>query len=145
MFTPSRRRENERLHKLTHDALQVVMHTAWVFIEHPQNSQIWHSGTSPNQGIPNQVPWLGLLSLFQIWEFCRYSLNTLKYPKVGTWYFFLCKDTIKEPVVDFNKSRILQAVSAFGEPSWMSCSSGFLYARRSKYVRNSFSSHSAYV
>ena len=27
----------------------------------------------PNQGIPNHVPWLGLVSLFQIWDFCGYS------------------------------------------------------------------------
>ena len=45
--------------------------------------------TGPNQGIPNQVPWLGLVSLFQIWDFCGYSLNTLKYPKMGICYFFL--------------------------------------------------------
>ena len=44
---------------------------------------------SPNQGIPNQVPWLGLVSLFQIWDFYGYSLNTLKYPKMGIRYFFL--------------------------------------------------------
>ena len=25
-----------------------------------KKSQIWQSETSPNQGIPNQVPWLGL-------------------------------------------------------------------------------------
>ena len=43
-----------------------------------------------NQGIPNQVPWLGLVSFFQIWGFCGYSLNTLKYPKMGICYFFLC-------------------------------------------------------
>ena len=40
-----------------------------------KKSQIWQSETSPNQGIPNQVPWLGLVSLFQIWDFCGYSLN----------------------------------------------------------------------
>ena len=45
--------------------------------------------TSPNQVIPNQVPWLGLVSLFKIWNFCRYSLNSLKYPKMGIGYFFL--------------------------------------------------------
>ena len=32
-----------------------------VFKEYPQKSQIWQSETSPNQGIPNQVPWLGLV------------------------------------------------------------------------------------
>ena len=47
----------------------------------------WQSETSPNEGIPNQVPWLGLVSLFQIWDFCGYSLNTLKYPKMGIGYF----------------------------------------------------------
>jgi len=46
--------------------------------------------TIPNQGIPNQVPCLGLVSLFQIWDYCGYSLNTLKYPKMGIRYFFLC-------------------------------------------------------
>ena len=56
----------------------------------PINPQIWQSETSPNQGIPNQVPWLGLVSLCQIWDFCGYSLNTLKYPKMGIRYFFLC-------------------------------------------------------
>ena len=34
-----------------------------------------------NQGIPNQVPWLGLVSLFQIWDFCGYSLKL--YPKIS--------------------------------------------------------------
>ena len=34
----------------------------------------------------------GLVSLFQIWDFCGYSLNTPKYPKMGIiCYFFLCK------------------------------------------------------
>ena len=27
------------------------------------------------------IPWLGLVSLCQIWDFFGYSLNTLKYPK----------------------------------------------------------------
>ena len=62
---------------------------ALVFKEYPQKSQIWQSETSPKQGIPNQVPWLGLVSLFQIWDFCGCSLNTLKYPKMGICYFFL--------------------------------------------------------
>ena len=60
-----------------------------VFKEYPKKSQIWQSETSPNQGIPNQVPWLGLVSLFQIWDFCGYSLNTPKNPKMGICYFFL--------------------------------------------------------
>ena len=58
-----------------------------IFKEYPQKSQIWQSETSPNQGIPNQVPWLGLVSLFQIWDFCGFFLNTLKYPKMGICYF----------------------------------------------------------
>ena len=60
-----------------------------VFKEYPQKSQIWESETNPNQGIPNQVPKLGFVSLSQIWDFCGYSLNTLKYPKLGIRYFFL--------------------------------------------------------
>ena len=54
-----------------------------VFKEYPQKSQIWKSEINPNQEISNQVPWLGLVSLFQIWDFCGYSLNTIKYPKMG--------------------------------------------------------------
>ena len=34
------------------------------------------------------IPWLGLVSLCQIWDFYGYSLNTLKYPKMGIRYFF---------------------------------------------------------
>ena len=52
-----------------------------VFKEYLYKSKIWQSETSPNQGIPNQVPWLGLLWVF---------LNTLKYPKMEICYFFLC-------------------------------------------------------
>ena len=44
---------------------------------------------NPNQGILNQVPKLGFVSLSQIWDFCGYSLNTQKYPKLGIRYFFL--------------------------------------------------------
>ena len=35
-----------------------------------------------------QVPRLGLVSLFQIWDFCGYSSNTLKYPKMRVCLFF---------------------------------------------------------
>ena len=35
------------------------------------------------------IPWLGLVSLCQIWDFYGYSLNTQKYPKMGIRYFFL--------------------------------------------------------
>ena len=33
---------------------------------------------------------LKLVLLCQIWDFYGYSLNTLKYPKMGIRYFFLC-------------------------------------------------------
>ena len=53
------------------------------------HSFLWQSETSHNQGIPNQVPWLGLVSRFQIWDFCGYSLNTLKLiSKNGNPLFF---------------------------------------------------------
>ena len=56
---------------------------------------MWQSETGPNQGIPNQVPWLGLFLLLQIY-FCGYSLNTLKYPKMGIRYFFPVKVGFQE-------------------------------------------------
>ena len=43
----------------------------------------------PIREFPNQVPKLGFVSLFQIWDFFGYSLNTLKYPKLKIRYFFL--------------------------------------------------------
>ena len=43
----------------------------------------------PNQGTWLGIPWLGLVSLCQIWDFYGYSLNTLKYPIMGICYFFL--------------------------------------------------------
>ena len=52
-----------------------------VFKKYPQKSQIWKSETSPNQGTWLGIPRLGLVSLCQIWDFYRYSLNTLKYPR----------------------------------------------------------------
>jgi len=60
-----------------------------VFKEYPQKSQIWKGETSPNQGTWLGIPWLGLVSLCQIWDFYGFSLNTLKYPKMGIRYFFL--------------------------------------------------------
>ena len=45
---------------------------------------------SPNQGTWLGIPWLGLVSLCQIWDFCGCSLNTLKYPILGICYFFPC-------------------------------------------------------
>ena len=38
---------------------------------------------NPSQGTWLGIPWLGLVSLCQIWDFYGYSLNTLKYPKMG--------------------------------------------------------------
>ena len=55
-----------------------------------KKSQIWKSETSPNQGTWLGIPRLGLVSLCQIWDFYGYYLNTLKYPKMGIRYFFLC-------------------------------------------------------
>ena len=51
---------------------------------------IYESETSPNKRTWLGIPWLGLVSLCQIWDFYGYSLNTLKYPKMGIRYFFLC-------------------------------------------------------
>ena len=59
------------------------------FKEYPKKSQIWKSETSPNLGTWLGIPWLGLVSLCQIWDFYGYSLNTQKYPKMGIRYFFL--------------------------------------------------------
>ena len=43
----------------------------------------------PTRELPTKFPpWLGLVSLFQIWDFCGYSLNTLKYPKMGIFLLF---------------------------------------------------------
>ena len=54
-----------------------------------KKSQIWKSETSPNQGTWLGIPLLGFVSFCQIWDFCGYSLNTLKYPVLGICYFFL--------------------------------------------------------
>ena len=43
---------------------------------------------NPNQGTWLGIPWLGLVSLCQIWDFYGYSLNTQKYPKIVIRYFF---------------------------------------------------------
>ena len=67
-----------------------ILGNSRVFQEYPQKSQIWKSETSPNLGTWLGIPWLGLVSLCQIWHFYGYSLSTLKYPKMGSRYFFLC-------------------------------------------------------
>ena len=64
-----------------------------VFKEYPQKSQIWKSETSPNQGTWLGIPWLGLVSLCQILDFYRYSLNVLKYPIMGISFFFFLWET----------------------------------------------------
>ena len=61
-----------------------------IFKEYPQKSQIWKSETSPNQETWLGIPWFGLVSLCQILDFYGYFVNTLKYPKMGIRYFFLC-------------------------------------------------------
>ena len=43
----------------------------------------------PTGEFPTKFPGWDFFSLFQIWDFCGYSLNTLKYPKMGIGYFFL--------------------------------------------------------
>ena len=48
---------------------------------------------NPKFGKVRQVPTREFptkFSLFQIWDFCGFSLNTQKYPKMGIRYFFLC-------------------------------------------------------
>ena len=78
-----------------------------VFKEYPQKSPkklIWISETSTNQGTWLGIPWLGLVSLCQIWDFCGYFLNTLKYPVLGICYFFLW---IKTTSVSSQISQIL--------------------------------------
>ena len=66
----------------------VYMHELVIFLIAISQEKITKkSETNHNQGIPNQVPKLGFVSLSQIWDFCGYSLNTLK---LGIRYFFLC-------------------------------------------------------
>ena len=38
---------------------------------------MWKSETSPNQGTWLGIPWMGLVSLCQIWDFYGYSLRWL--------------------------------------------------------------------
>ena len=45
----------------------------------------------PTREFPTKFPGWDSYSLFQIWIFRGYSLNTLKYPKMAICYFFLCK------------------------------------------------------
>ena len=50
--------------------------------------------SSTDPGVIALTPQKSLLvasseSLFQIWDFCGYSVNSLKYPKMGIGYFFL--------------------------------------------------------
>ena len=65
------------------------------FEEYPQKSQIWRSETSPNQWTLLGIPWLGLVSLCQIWDFYGYSLNTLNYPKMDI--IFSCLTYLGSP------------------------------------------------
>ena len=81
-----------------------------VFKEYPQKSQIWKSETSPNQRTWLGIPWLGLVSLYQIWDFYGYSLNTLKYQKMGIRYFFLCRTKKGE---QYEPSSLIGILSRF--------------------------------
>ena len=55
----------------------------------PKNPKFGKVRQVPTRKFPTKFPdWD--LSLFQIWDFYGYSLNTLKYPKMGIRYFFLC-------------------------------------------------------
>ena len=72
----------------------------YYFKEYPKKSQIWKSETSPNQGTWLGIPRLGLVSLCQILDFYGYSLNTLKYPKMGIRYFFLCPWKVLKVMTD---------------------------------------------
>ena len=45
---------------------------------------------NPKFGKVRQVPTREFPTKFPDWDFCGYSLNTLKYPKMGIRYFFLC-------------------------------------------------------
>ena len=75
-----------KLHRKNNGFLFLVI-SGYLKNSHKNPKLILAKWESPNQGIPNQVPWL---ELFQIWDFCWYSLNILKYPKMGIRYFFLC-------------------------------------------------------
>ena len=77
---------------------------------------------NPKFGRVRQIPiwelgWeLGFVSLSQIWDFCGYSLNTLKYPKLGMRYFFLWADRVQRNWTSFhlipqNKANINEAFS----------------------------------
>ena len=54
---------------------------------------------SPNQGTWLGNPWLGLVSLCQIFDLYRYSLNTLKYPIMGICFFSCDMNTFCECIL----------------------------------------------
>ena len=67
-----------------------VFHFSWVYIGKNNGfpfldilGYLKNTHKNPNQGTWLGIPWLGLVSLCQIWDFYGYSLNTLKYPKMG--------------------------------------------------------------
>ena len=84
---------------------------------YPQKSQIWKSETSPNQGTWLGIPWLGLVSLCQMWDFYGYSLNTLKYPNMGIHYFFLCTQIWVVMRHQYGISALVSPISFGGETS----------------------------
>ena len=67
-----------------------VFHFSWVYTGKNNGfpcldilGYLKNTHKNPNQGTWLGIPWLGLVSLYQIWDFCGYSLNTLKYPNMG--------------------------------------------------------------
>ena len=67
-----------------------VFHFSWVYTGKNNGfpfldilGYLKNTHKNPNQGTWLGIPWLGLVSLCQIWDFCGYSLNTLKYPNMG--------------------------------------------------------------
>ena len=69
-----------------------------VFKEYPQESQIWKSETSPNQGTWLGISWLGLVSLCQIWDFCW--LESVIFSCVNT---HVVKSTAKKAILRSRK------------------------------------------
>ena len=57
---------------------------------------------NPKFGKVRQVPTKFPDLLFQIWDFCGYSLNTLKYPKMGIGYFCLWPSLFSEFISSFS-------------------------------------------
>ena len=48
----------------------------------------WERGWSQLENLVGNIPWLGFVSFYQIWDFYGYSLNTLIISKNGNPLFF---------------------------------------------------------